>query len=394
MAQPAVVCEIAFTTAPGAVPSWTAVTNYLLGFTINRGRAHELDQFQAGTATVRLQNHDRRFEPLYASGAYYPNVVPLRRLRIRATWNSITYDLFHGYIERWQPSYPGPLDSECEVACVDGFYVLSNAALNTDVVQQFSGARIGAVLDTISWPAGDRAISTGLLQVQARTLVNVSALAHLQAVALAEQGYLWINPSGSVVFRSRDSRIRAPITTHLTLGDAGGSEEYYQDAAWDYDSAHLYNDVRFTRHGGIEQVASDSTSITAYYKRSYAVSDTENAEDGDALIAAQVTLGKYKDPQYRARAIQLNAEAEPATLWPHLLGRDIGDRISITKRPPGGGTALTQVSWIEGVAFTWRAFGGVWESITWTVSPADTQTYWQLQDATYGVLDSTTRLWV
>lgn len=394
MAQPAVVCEIAFTTAPGAVPSWTAVTNYLLGFTINRGRAHELDQFQAGTMTVRLQNHDRRFEPLYASGAYYPNVVPLRRIRIRATWNAVTYDLFHGYVERWQPSYPGPLDSECEVACVDGFGVLAQAFVNDDFDQEFSGARIGAVLDAISWPAGDRAISTGILQVQARTLANESALGHLQAVAVAEQGYLWISPTGAVTFRSRDSRVHVPITTHLTLGDGGGSEEYYQAATWDYDSAHLYNDVRFTRRDGIEQVATDSTSQTAYYRRTYAVSGTEHAEDGDALQAALFTLGTYKDPQYRARAIQLDAESDTTTLWPHLLGRDIGDRISVTKRPPGGGTALTQVSWIEGVAFTWRAVGGVWESITWTVSPADTTIYWQLEDATYGVLDSTTRLWV
>jgi hypothetical protein len=393
VAQPSIVVQIAFTTAPGATPSWTAVTAYTLGFTIQRGRAHELDQFQAGTATVRLQNHDRRFEPLYASGAYYPNVVPLRRIRIQATWNAVTYDLFHGYIERWQPSYPGVLDSECEVTAVDGFSVLAAATINGDYTRQFSGARIGAVLDAISWPAGDRALATGINEVQARTLVNDNALNHLQAVALAENGYLWMNPSGVVTFRNRASRVQLPITTHVTLGDGGGSEELYTDAVWDYDTAHLYNEVRVTPRGGTEQTASDSTSQTAYYRRTLVLSDTEHAEDGDASTLAQLLMTTYKDPQYRAKTITLDATSDPTTLWPHLLGRDIGDRISVAKRPPGGGTALTQVSWIEGVSFTWTADGGVWEQIAWTVTPADTQTYWHLDDATYGVLDSTTRLW-
>jgi hypothetical protein len=394
MAVPVIAVEVAFTTAPGATPSWTAVTTYVSSFRIQRGRAHELDQFQAGTATVMLDNPDRRFEPLYASGAYYPHVVPLRRIRIRATWNAVTYDLFHGYVERWQPSYPGPYEGVCEVTATDGFYVLANAAVNATYAQQFSGARIGAVLDAISWPAGDRSIATGLMQVQGRTLENEAALTHLQAVAVAEQGYLWLNPSGSVVFRDRASRIKAPITTHLTLGSGGGAEEFYQDATWDYDSAHLFNDVRVTRRGGVEQVASDITSQTAYYTRTHAVNDTENAEDGDALTAAMMMLGKYKDPQYRARSIKLNALSDETTLWPHLLGRDIGDRISVIKRPPGGGTALTQVSWIEGVSFDYVVEGARWNDLRWTVSPADTNTYWQLQDATFGVLGTTTRLWV
>ena len=92
--------EIAFLTAPGSLtPSWQDVTAWVSEWDFERGRGHELDRFETGTARVRLDNRDRRFEPLYAAGPYYPNVMPLRRIRIRAVWTSVTYTLWSGYVQ-------------------------------------------------------------------------------------------------------------------------------------------------------------------------------------------------------------------------------------------------------------------------------------------------------
>lgn len=102
MTFPAITVECAFTTAPLTTPgAWTDLTAYVRGIDINRGRNHELVRSQAGTCSVRLKNTDRRFDPSNTAGPYYPNVIPMRRIRVRAVHNAVTYDLFQGYVENW-----------------------------------------------------------------------------------------------------------------------------------------------------------------------------------------------------------------------------------------------------------------------------------------------------
>jgi len=128
---PVAKVEVAFGTAPLTAPgAWTDITIYCRSISIRRGRDHELSQSQAGECTIRLTNTDRRFDPLYTSGAYYPNVIPMRQIRITATHNAVTYPLFYGYVEDWSQTWPGrPIsavgDAECVLHAVDGFKLLS-----------------------------------------------------------------------------------------------------------------------------------------------------------------------------------------------------------------------------------------------------------------------------
>src|SRR5262245_41231788 len=104
--RPVVTAAVSFSTNPSATPSWDDVSAYVEGFSFRRGRNHELDQAQAGTATLTLDNRDRRFDPAatgYTAGPYGANVLPMRRCRIQATYSAVTYDLFHGYITAYQP---------------------------------------------------------------------------------------------------------------------------------------------------------------------------------------------------------------------------------------------------------------------------------------------------
>jgi hypothetical protein len=78
--------EVAFASPPlGGSYTWTDITAYVRSFDTKRGRSYELDQMQAGTATFQLDNKDGRFTPGLATGAYFPNVLPRRRIRVRAT---------------------------------------------------------------------------------------------------------------------------------------------------------------------------------------------------------------------------------------------------------------------------------------------------------------------
>ena len=80
-------------------------------FSIDRGRQHDLADFQTGVASVLLDNSDDRFNPLNESSAYYPNIKPFKQIKISAEYNSSTSVLFRGFIQ----SYPESLVDKVQI---------------------------------------------------------------------------------------------------------------------------------------------------------------------------------------------------------------------------------------------------------------------------------------
>jgi len=397
MAQPAVTCSIAFATGPSAVPTWTDVTSYLQAFTWSSGRQTERDRFEAGTGTLVLDNPDRRFEPGYASGAYYPNVVPLKRVRVRAVWNSVTYDLFHAYVENWGLDYPD-LDANALVRVVDGQGLLMDAGVTGSPVSTDGATRISTVLDAAGWPAADRTLGVSQNTVPPSVLEAESAMQHLLKVAEAENGVIFIAKDGKLTFQNRHARLLPTLSSIISLGPGGSA--HYQRVGIDYDNTRLFTAVAYSREPQgdddepVTQLLENATGVATYLRRTLSKSGLLNAVDADTYRAASHDLERQLAPGMRVVGLDLDAEdgpSGPAVLWPQLLGRELSDRITVIKPPPGGGAAITQVSNIERRTMAWDANGGVW-AISWSLSPADTTAYWMLADATYSVLGSTTKL--
>jgi len=156
---PLVAVEVAFTTNPGAAPVWVNLGERVKGFTVHRGRADELSAFNAGQATITLNNEDRAFDPVYTASPYYPNVVPMRRIRIRATYAAATYDVFNGYVTNWQQQYSPPQDADAVVECTDAFKVLGNVQLLSSVYE----SEVRADTPTFWWRLNEAAGSTSIL---------------------------------------------------------------------------------------------------------------------------------------------------------------------------------------------------------------------------------------
>lgn len=132
--EPTIKVEIALASAPlAASPTWTDVSAYFVSGSISRGRQRELDRYQAGTMSMVLRNEDRRFDPLYTSGAYWPNVKPMKRIRVTATWNSVDYIVYDGYIDSWKQSYQIPNVATVEIDATDLFKVLAALELPASV---------------------------------------------------------------------------------------------------------------------------------------------------------------------------------------------------------------------------------------------------------------------
>jgi hypothetical protein len=294
-------------------------------------------------------------------------------------------------VENWPPTYPGPLDSNVQVSAAGGFKVFNLKMLNTSYSAELSGTRVNHVLNDIGWPAGDRIVATGDSTIQAVTLSNVSALQHFGDVIDAENGLFFTNGAGQAVFVNRGARQLPPYTVvQATFGDGPG-EMLYTDAAFEYSDTQLWNEVRFTAQGGVEQVADDFGSQTRYYPRTLSKQGLLMNTDADALAAAQWVLNRYSQPTLRVASLVLDGEADPPNLWPQLFGRELGDRVKVCKTPPGGGAPrIEAVSIVEHIEHKYDATGGL--QTIWSCSPADLQLYWVLDSPTQSALDSTTVL--
>lgn len=221
----AVTVEVAFTTDPGDTPVWTDVSEYLKGFSVNRGRQRELDTFQAGRAQITLSNEDRRFDPTYAAGPYWPDVVPMRRVRIQATWGGTLYDVFTGYVDSWEQQYDPPQSATCVVSATDAFKVLANIELPASVYEEEAGIDSPAHWWRLSEPSGATVAYDSGTAPSSGTYVG--------GVSLGQEGAPTHDPDSAATFDGVDDYVTfgaGPVITAfpytielwLKLADRGG----------------------------------------------------------------------------------------------------------------------------------------------------------------------------
>lgn len=398
---PTLTLQAAFDTKPTEAPTWTDISSYLRlqeGMRCNRGRMSELDSAQPGSATVYLDNRTRIFDPNHATGTYYGKLLPMKRVRLLATWAGVQYPVFTMYAQRWPQTWPARGDAVVPLPCIDGLAVLGAKQITDTYSQERSDVRIGRLLSAVNWttgeswvlgsaingalgtttklgPNGDRLLTEGNSNVQASTLDKTNALSHAQDVERTEQGLFFVNASGVMVFHSRHRALDVPYrTSQGTFGDAAGELPYPEMVLAD-DDQWLYNEVVVSRTGGTDQTATDSASGLDYFTRTLSPSATLHTTDTEALAMAEWLLSKYKGPHQRAQTIVILPQRDPDNLWPQVLGRELGDRITVVRRPPGGGTAITIECLIQAIEH--QLSNNVWRTV-WQLAPAAPDNYWIL----------------
>lgn len=357
--------------------TWTNITlTGKRGITTRRGSSRvesPVIRYEAGMATCHVNNTDRRYDPTVLDGVYASGVksrvTAMRPIRFKATWASVTYDLWRGFVDKWDVDHIADVYSEVTVTASDGFKVLRNrkrAAVAPVGVGELAGARVNRILDSAGWPAADRVIATGNSTLQETTLEG-EALAELQAVAVSEIGELYIDSSGRVVFRNRQAIIldARSNTVQATFGTGGTTTP--ATAKLVTDDATFYNEIRAQRTGGVEQVANDAASQAEFLVKTYQASSLMLDSDIAAAGYASWILYVSKEPEVRFDTIEIHAHADPATLFPIVLAREIGDRIRIIRQPSGGGSPITRDVFIRGISHV--TTGATWIT-TWTLQSA------------------------
>lgn len=398
----------AWTDIGGYLPDGTAIVQSV---TITRSSTRQqgpLITYAAGTCTVTLANSDARFSPENLSGPYVSGGVtqvrPMVPLRVRVTWAGTTYPLFMGYVRSWTPptAQNGP-DYDYTIAeAQDGMCVLEGVTIPGTApagAGELTGARVARILAAAGWydlAQGYSDIDAGRSTVQAYA-GGSTALSLLQVTADSEIGELYINGSGQVVFRDRNapSADTRSNTAQAVFGDqpgtshAAGTELAYTEITRPDDDTTMANDIQATTDGGGNmQQAQDAASIARYlFPRSYARSDLILQSDADALSWAQYVLALSRDEEARFDSLAIQADADPDSLFPQALGREIGDRIQVWRRPPGM-SAITKDCFISSVSHDITVDG--WVTVWGLQSAFKYGSVLTLDNATLGQLDSNT----
>lgn len=384
MAQPELIIEFAPNDVPMEVtPTWIDITDDVISIpSIRRGRSRNLGPFEAGTATIILDNSLGAYTPGNTESAYTSKLLPMVQIRIRAIWGGTTYPLFRGFVERWRPNWPGGLDGTCRVECVDGFKVFAQLKISTAMGAKTSYQEIETVLLLANWPIALRDID-GLnwVTIVAITLSQTSGLSHMQEVEFTEGGQLWIAPDGDVTWRWRSARgsdsrsvnIQARFgydpspTVGWVLGDATYSvlgsttilrdalfvigtlnsiqEQRYLSVDMTMDDQDIVNDAQITASGGATYTASDSTSITRYGARTF-TKTLLSSSAVDAQERADLLVANGKDA--KIRITNLVFSGHQADEWMNVLYLEISDRVEVIIRPANSGT-VGQTCLIESV---------------------------------------------
>ena len=348
--------EIAFDSDPFATSqTFSDVSAYIREFSIDRGRQHDLADYQTGTASVVLDNADDRFNPLNTSSPYYDStageskISPFRQVKISGAYDGTTTVLFRGFIQSYPESFGGQgADSSVRINCVDAFKIFnlntigargwklgsagfSNLGQSTRLgyvdQQELSSARISRLLDAFGWSSTDRQISTGDLQVQAGQSVNDNLLTAMKNVETAEQGQFYISSDGKATFRDRNFKRTQQFTSQATFGNGVG-ELPFSDVITTLDDSKILNIISVTRDGGTEQVLQDTDSIAKFGARQDSLSNTLNVSNADALAIAEQRLAQFSNTGVRIEGLIVNPLAN-TSLWNQVLIRELGDKITI-----------------------------------------------------------------
>ncbi len=365
-----------------ATPSYTTVSSDIMHFNIKRGRMHELDRIEAGTATLILNNTSGYYWRNNTVSPYYPNMKPLTPVNITVSYNGTSYTLFTGVTESFKPGWVedrGGKSPTMTVECVDIFKSFSRLFLFASLQvpagtfpAQLSGDRIVAVLDEMGWPgtglksSAYRDIGDGKVTVAAITPPDggTNAMEHLYAVAEAEGGIIFVSRDGKITFQDRD--YRNMIASSATFSDAAGAKDYALPELSD-DDTFIYNMARI-KGTGAEQVFYDSNSISNIGERAWVKTDSQIENASDAWNQAYTLVARYNDSKLRCQNLLILPDADPTTLNPLVLGYDISTRITLQLNSTDNPAILDQAYHIEGIEHDYDAKTNL------------LQTKWQLWD--------------
>lgn len=358
------------------------LTSIVESVNITRGRSRQLDQFNAGTATIAFDNSSQILNPSNTSSPYYPFVLP--RCPVQVLANGVP--IYTGLVTDWNLDYDISNEDMMYASCSDQFTVLANQALNAVTPSaQASGARINTVLSysEINYQ-GARAIDTGSSTLGAYAISqDTNCLNYLQQINTSEQGYLFMSANGTLTFKGRSSVLN-PVAGATFNTDGTGLP--YQTLINQYGDELLYNYIITQSPAGAVQTTSNATSIALYQAQQYALTDLLNSTTTEVAGLGNYLLGKYQNPVLRFTGLSTQMAALSSANQNIVLGLDLTSICTVVKNFVTGTPATeTQTLIVSGVSHNITPGSHI---VSYTFESTDGNQYLTLNDAIFGTLDN------
>jgi len=372
-------------TLSGIVP--TDVTDFVRFVSVKRGKSRILDnKFQAGVATIELDNRTRDFDPTFTAGQFFGEILPRRDVTIQTAGSAV----YQGQISGWDFSYVQGGDAVANIDIADAFAVLANQTLGTAYapVSEFAGDRIDDVLSRpeVAW-SGGRSIETGLSVLQADTIEqDQNVLSYLQLIEQGEPGALFVTKDGSIAFQQRN-KTPTQFTT-FSLGDDGAAASIpYTRIETDFTDELVYNRIAVSRKNGTEQIVEDETSQATYGVSTLTVGNLLLSTDAQSLNLANLLLGLFKDAQLRFKSVEIALHSLDNSKQSQVLGLELNDVVQIKYLPGRNfnavGSQISKFAFIEGIS---HDITPATHFVTLQLASTDTALL-VLDDSLFGILD-------
>lgn len=358
-----------------------------------RGKKRTLDSIAPGRATIVAIDKTRAFDPYNEASIYWdefddtPGLSPLRQIRI--TRNSTI--IFRGRVVDFTYDYVGPKKiPTVTIIAADDLFILANSFLNAFTPSaELSSARVTNILDRteVGWSASLRDITTGTTTLGNYAISEgTNALEYLRQVDEAERGRLFVRTSdGDLVFEPRiGNTLSGPS---VSFADDGTGTPY-REVFVDFTVDDVLNRVTVQRTGGTAQTATDSTSIGLYFTQAETITNSLLSTDAQALDLANYLLDGSPEPRFSGVVSffgSLTTGQKNA-----VAAVEIGDTISVKRTfTSGSPLTVTEELAVEGIEHRINTRG---ETVTLYTSPTNIVYALLLDDALYGLLDSTNAL--
>jgi hypothetical protein len=319
---------------------------------IRRGRNIMKDQYEAGTATVRVLDPQGFFNPQNPSSPYFGYLVPLRKVRISATTDTAEYFLFSGYVNDYRYTFPvGQETAYVDILCSDAFrlFQMANVATIADTgAGQDTGTRINKILDDVLFPNSMRSISTGDTTCLADPATLRTSLEAIKNAEFSEGlGAFFMSPDGTAVYKSRSEVTATLGDTAIEFNQTTGIP--YKAVKYAFDDKLIINSVVFNRVGGTAQNVFSQDSIDRFFPHSLTQANLVAEDDAQVLGIAQNYVNTRKETTIRIDEMTVDLQ-DPAVPTDTLIGLDYFDNLEITNVTESGSTI---VKTLQAQGFAW-----------------------------------------
>lgn len=362
------------------------LTSLVESINITRGRSRQLDQFNAGTATIAFNNDSQILNPTNTSSPYYPFVLP--RCPVQVLANGIP--IYTGLVTDWNLDYDISNQDMMYASCADNFTVLANQNLTAVTPSaQATGARINTVLSysEVNYQ-GARAIDAGSSTLGAYAIPqDTNVLNYLQQINTSEQGYLFMSANGTLTFKGRSSVLN-PVAGATFNTDGTGLP--YQTLVNQYGDELLYNNISTQSPAGAVQNTINAQSIALYQSQTYQLLDLLNSTTAEVAGLGNYLLGKYQNPVLRFTGLSTQMAALSLSNQNICLNLDMTSICSVVKNfVVGTPSTETQTLIVSGVSHNITPGSHI---ISFVFESTDGNQYFTLNDSIFGTLSTTNLL--